>query len=145
MSDPHVEKVVHEVLRRAQASCGRPAQGEAAIRCAVVDGIPPSLGRRAWLPWEPQPGLALGRHRRSGNALFDPSGGPAVLIQERPLAQRPAFCRPARGTADPGARCAEQRGTGCGWTLPMAGQGPVVVSWFSNTAAPGPGRGAPKA
>ena len=81
MSDEHVEKAVHDVLRCAQASCGRLAQSEVTIRSAMVDQIPPSLGWRAWLPWERQPEFALGRCRRRGNALFDRSGEPAVFIQ----------------------------------------------------------------
>ena len=81
MVDEHVEKAVHDVLRCAQAACGRPAQSEVTIRCAMVDAIPPSLDWRAWLPWKPQPESALGRRRRSGNALFERSGEPTVFIQ----------------------------------------------------------------
>jgi len=84
------------VHRCAQASCGRLAQNLAAIRCAMVDAIPPSLGRRAGLPWERQPESALGRCHRVDYGLFDRSGGPAVSIQER--------------------------GAGFGWILPTAGR-----------------------
>ncbi|MCY4557897.1 MAG: hypothetical protein OXF79_16330 [Chloroflexi bacterium] len=48
MVDESVEKAVHDVLRYAQAACGRPAQSEVTIRCAMVDPILWSLGRSAW-------------------------------------------------------------------------------------------------
>ena len=119
------------------APCGLSAQNEAAIRCAMVDPIPPSLGRRAWQPWKCQPEFAMGQYRRRGNSLFDRSGETAVFIQERPLASRPVSCRPARIAAGSGSRCAKQRGTGSGWTLPIAGKAPVVGSSLSNTVTLG--------
>ena len=137
MNNEHVEKAVHDVLRCAQAACGLPAQSEVTIRCAMVDAIPSSLGRRAWLPWERQPEPALGRYHRVDYALFDRSGEPTVFIQERPLASRPVSCRPARRAAGPGSRCAKQRGTGFGWTLPIAGKGPVLLSELTTTVTLG--------
>ena len=76
-----VEKSVHDLLRPAHPSCNRLTQRAAAIRRAMVDAIPTSLSRRAWLPRERQPEPPLGQCRQSDYALCDRSGEPTVFIQ----------------------------------------------------------------